>query len=84
MGKLDHKYIGPYKVLSIVDTHAYCLKFQMTIKYHLVVHISKLEPIAQDPLPGQVIFPPPLVVIEGNEKWEVEEAIDSHLYYHKL
>ena len=82
--KLDHKFTGPYEILEAIGTHAYRLKFPRTIKRHPVVHVSEIEPAAQDPLAGQIIPPPPPVIVEGNEEWEVEEVVDSRFRYRKL
>jgi hypothetical protein len=67
-----------------VGTHAYRLKFPRSIKRHPVVHVSEIEPAGNDPLPGQIHKPPPPVVIDGEEEWEVEEVVDSRRRYRKL
>jgi predicted aspartyl protease len=82
--KLDHKFLGPFEVVGSVGTHAYRLKFPKSIKRHPVVHVSEIEPASNDPLPGQVHAPPPPVVIDGEEEWEVEEVVDSRRRYRKL
>ena len=66
--KLDHNFLGLYKILKPVGTHAYHLQLPRTIKRHPVVHVSKLEPPSKDPLPGQQTPPPPPVVVEGEEE----------------
>ena len=49
-----------------------------------MVHVSENEPAGNDPLPEQVHASPPLVVIDGEEEWEVEEIVDSRRRYRKL
>ena len=53
------------------------------MKIHPVLNVSLLEPAAQDPLPGQHIEPPPPVIVDGEKAWEVEEVLDSRLYYNR-
>jgi hypothetical protein len=75
--KLDFKRLGRFKILERVGTHAYKLELPPTMKVHPVFHVSLLEPVATDPLPGQVQPPPPPVVVDGDLEWEVEEILDS-------
>ena len=49
------------------------------MKSHLVYHVSLLEPPASDPLIGPKQPPPPLIVVNENPEWEVEEILDSKL-----
>ena len=39
--------------------------------------VSLLHDAGDDPLPGQVVPQPLLVIIEGEEEWEVEEILES-------
>lgn len=73
--KLDFKKAGPYEILKKVSSHAYKLKLPASVKVHPVVHVSLLEPFAQDPFEGQINPPPPPVIVEGQEEWEVKEII---------
>ena len=75
--KLDYKRLGRFKVLERIGTHAYKLELPPTMKVHPVFHVSLLEPVATDPLPGQVQPPPPPVIVDGDLEWEVEEILDS-------
>ena len=47
------------------------------MKIHPVFHVSKLSPVAKDPLPGQAQSPSQPIVVDGDISWEVEEILDS-------
>ena len=47
------------------------------MKVLLVFHASSLEPAASDPLPGQLQPLPPLVIIDEEPEWEVDEIVNS-------
>jgi len=49
------------------------------MKIHLVFHVSLLEPLAEDPLPNQVIPLPPPIEVEGEEEFWVKEILDSRI-----
>jgi len=83
--KLDHKQIGPYTILEKVGLRAYKLNLPATVKIHPVFHISLLEPTASiEPIPGHNQPPPPLVVIQEQQDWEVENAFDSRRHQNQI
>lgn len=49
------------------------------MKIHPVFYVLHLEPVATDPLPGQVQPRQPPIAVEGNDEveWEVDEIVDS-------
>jgi hypothetical protein len=51
---------------------------------HPVFHVSLLDPVRQDPLPGQTIPTPEPVIVEGESEYEVEEVLDSRIFRHQL
>ena len=74
--KLDHKMIGPYKVKELVRSF-YQLKLLYTIKIYDVFHPNLLQKAATNLLPGQQNSPLPLTVVDGKEKWEVNDILDT-------
>jgi len=81
---LDWKRLGRFKVTKVISPYAYRLELPPSMRIHPVFHVSLLDHVASDPHPGQVITPAPPVVVDGEEEWEVEEILDSKLYYRKL
>ena len=82
--KLDHCRLGPYEILKVVSPYAYKLQFPAAVQYHLVQHVSLLDPFDNDPLPGQQNAPPPPVIVDDAEEWHVEEILDSRMYRQRL
>jgi hypothetical protein len=81
--KLMTKYLGPYKILEKVGTVSYKLQLPPTMQVHNVFHVSLLRPYKN---PTQVdpyhqLQPPPPVIINDREEYEVEEILDKRIYY---
>ena len=77
--KLDFKHLGRFKILKKVSSHTYKLDIPASMKSHPVYHVSLLEPVASDPLFCQKQPPSPLIIVDENPEWEVEEILDSKL-----
>ena len=77
--KLDHIFLGPFKILEAVGTRAYRLKLPASMKIHPVFHVSLLEPYYPNTLASrQVPRPPtPEVNAEGEEEWVFSEILKS-------
>jgi hypothetical protein len=86
MKKFTHQYLGPYSIVCLVGLHAYCLKLPQSMSHlHPVFHVIKLMPVPPDPIEGrQACLPPPPKIIGGEERYEVEEVIDSRMRGRKL
>jgi hypothetical protein len=68
----------------VVSPYAYELELPVGLKIHPVHHVSLLDPIADDPLPGQEVTPPPPVEVEGDQEYQVEWVEDSRMYRNQL
>jgi hypothetical protein len=68
--KLDWKRLGPYTVKRKVSPYAYELDLPRGLQIHQVHHVSLLDPVSDDPLPGQVVTPPP-----PQWKWRAIQSI---------
>ena len=75
--KLDHKWLGPFKVLKVVAGGTDCkLELPASMLIYDTFHVSKLALDPEDPLPGQGYEEPPPVVIKDQKEWDVEEILD--------
>jgi hypothetical protein len=74
--KLNAKFHGPFKVISVVGKLAYKLELPTGWGIHDVFHESKLKPAHEPQFPKQKeTRPRPLPeIIDGNEEHEVEEV----------
>jgi len=77
--KLDYRFIGPFKILDQVSTHAFRLELPPSMKIHNVFHVSLLEPHKPNTIPHRVQEPPPTIEINGQIEYEVERIVDSKL-----
>jgi hypothetical protein len=82
--KLDNKRLGPYAINKLVSATAYGLALPPNSGLHDVFHVSLLEPYQASTIPGRDPEPPPPVVINGNEEYEVDEVLDSRFIRRKL
>jgi hypothetical protein len=81
--KLDHKNLGPFEVIEKIGATSYRLRLPESMKIHPVFHSNLLRLDPEDPLPGQTQEPPPPVVIDNEDEFEVEKVLDSRLHRKK-
>jgi hypothetical protein len=75
--KLDIKRIGPFKILERIGSEAWRLELTPAFKdLHPVFHSSLLEPHHANTIPNRIEPPPPVVEIDGETEYEVEEILD--------
>ncbi|MBW0565357.1 hypothetical protein O181_105072 [Austropuccinia psidii MF-1] len=78
--KLSERWVGPFEVLKKIGSHAYHLKLPQQWKsVHPVFHVSLLEPVKYSTIPNRHQLPPPPVLVEEQEEWEVAQVLDSKL-----
>ena len=83
--KLAHQWLRPYLVEEQVRSQAYHLCFPKSLScLHPVFPVIKLTPAPNDPIPGQHPIPPPPVLREGKEHFEVEQVLDSWMQVNHL
>jgi len=44
-----------------------------------VFHVSLLQPTSASEIPNRAIDPPPLIVLDNSDKWEVHQILDSRI-----
>ena len=74
--KLAPRYVGPYRVESVVNPAAVRLALPPSLKVHPVFHVSLLKPVVTSSLaPPAPLPPPPRVLDDGDLVWEVERLL---------
>jgi len=74
--KLTKHFVEPYKVKGIISSNAIELKLPKSIKIHPVVNVSRVR-LYKPQVEGQKKIPPKLVIIEGEEEFEVEKILNK-------
>jgi len=74
--KLTERFVGLYKVKRIVSSNAIELELPNSIKIHPVVNISRVQ-LYKSQVKGQKKIPPKLVIIEGEEEFEVKKILNK-------
>ena len=81
--KLDHKMLSSFEVIGNKRVSVK-LQLPQSMKIHNVFHPNLLQKALTDPLPNQVNEPPPPVIINNKEEWEVENILDARSHQGKL
>lgn len=84
--KLQHRFIGPYRVIQKISPVAYKLDLPETLKIHPVFHVSILRPyqspdsVNHRPIP---IPPPEPTTINDADEFEVDKILDHRTRYNR-
>lgn len=70
--KFMPRFVGPFKVIAIINEVAVKLELPPTMKIHDVFHVALLKPFKTD---GRQALPPPPVIINGQEEFLVEQIL---------
>ena len=76
MEKLTEQFMEPYKVKKVILTNIIELDLPTTVKIHPVVNVSRIQ-LYKPQVEGQKVAPPPPIVIEGEEEYEVEKILNK-------
>jgi hypothetical protein len=76
--KLDHKMLESFKFLKKRD-NLYKLELSIEMNIHSVFHISLLRKNLDDSLSKQMISSSSSIVIDDEQKFDVEDIVDSRL-----
>ena len=74
--KLTEHFVGPYKVKGIVSSNAIELELSKSIRIHSVVNVSRVQ-LYKPQVEGQKKTSPKLVIIKGEEEFEIEKIINK-------
>jgi len=74
--KLTERYVGSYKVKRVILANSVELDLPSSIQIHPVVNVSRIQKYV-DHVEGQKAEQPAPVIIEGEEKWEVEKILNK-------
>ncbi|MBW0549227.1 hypothetical protein O181_088942 [Austropuccinia psidii MF-1] len=78
--KLPERWMGPFKALKKIGSHAYHPK--LTLKWnsvHPVFHVFLLEPVKKSTIPSCHQLQPPPFIVEEKEEWEISQFLHSKL-----
>jgi hypothetical protein len=62
-----------------INTVAFQFKLLDSMKIHPVFHVSLLEPYHVSTIPRKTHKPTPLIVVNGEKKYKVEEILNSRI-----
>jgi len=74
--KLTERFIGPYKVKSIISVNAVELQLPPTVYIHPVVNVSKLQ-MYKSQIEGQRAMKLAPVIVEGEKEFKVEKILNK-------
>ena len=80
--KLIEHFIGPYKIKRIISSNAVELELPKSIRIHPIVNVSRVR-LYKPQVEGQKKIPLKLVIIEGEEEFEVKKILNKRIVQRK-
>jgi hypothetical protein len=82
--KLDYQKLGLFTIVKQINIVAFQLKLPNSMKIHSMFHVSLLEPYHVTTILGKTHKPPPPIIINGEQEYEVEEILNSRISHFQL
>ena len=85
--KLSDKFDGLFPITKIINPHVYKLELPYDWTIYPVFYTNFLRPGFDDPLPGQLTTPPPLVFTIDDENqniWEITKILSFKMHRNKF
>jgi hypothetical protein len=78
--KFSETYLGPYEIIAKPSSHAYTFRLPQHLHaIHPVFHVSQIEPHTPNPFPKWIDSPPPPIVLEDRDEYELKAILNSKL-----
>ena len=73
--KLSPRYIGPFKIVKVVNPVAVRLKLPRTLRVHPTFHVSQLKPVFSSSLVPPAASPPSPRILDGHPVYTVRRLL---------
>jgi len=67
-----------------INVMAFQLKFLGSMRIHCVFYVSLLEPYHASTILGRMHNPFPLIEIDGEQDYEMDDILDSQVFSHQF
>ncbi len=82
--KFDWKYFDSYMIIEYIEFQIYHFNLLFFMKIYFIFHIYLLKSYKLSIISEWICESLFLIIINNKEKWEIEEILNSELYYHKF
>jgi hypothetical protein len=79
---MDYQRHGPFTIVKQINIVAFQLKLQDSMKVHPVFHVSLLEPYHASTILKRTHKPPPPIIVDGEQEYEVEEILNLRISHY--
>jgi hypothetical protein len=76
--KKGYQKLDPFTIMKQINTVTFQLKLLDSMKIHMF-HVSLLKPYHVSTIPRRIHKPPPPIVVDGEQKYKVEEILGSRI-----